>query len=407
MLQRCVGVLGSQVRMEDFALEILKLRWADQGEAVAAAFIEFLVHLISANVKFVKPAVKYLVENLKGTNDKNNDSEMLQNTHEAFKGLLEVAPVTSRDEILRHVVGRFPFYKMPTHKHVCFVSALLEMTRYIPDSKDQILRLVMERLIKLDAHLNRDYIEEAYNKQSEEDCDLEVTVRTLDMYMMLMFTFIKESTHDHMESGEVVFNREKAECLVESLFDIHVSHVLPTFNILHTQFLYLYLGSLAPDISAKYLTRNWKVFSNPNQPSIIRQTSMAYMASYLARAKCVTASLVLAYLDRLSAWALDYLRTREVTAGQGLDFMHTDINKHGAFYSACQAIFYVFTFRHSDLTTRPESMKRLQGMSWQTLITSSLNPLRVSLPGIVKNFSNLAKNYQLAYCTAIVQRNSR
>ena len=52
-------------------------------------------------------------------------------------------------------------------------------------------------------------------------------------------------------------------------------------------------------------------------------------------------------------------------------------------------------------------MKRLQGMSWQTLITSSLNPLRVCLPGIVKNFSDLAKNYQLAYCTAIVQRNNR
>ena len=136
---------------------------------------------------------------------------------------------------------------------------------------------------------------------------------------------------------------------------------------------------------------------------------MAYIASYLARAKVVTASLVISYLERLSAWALDYLRSREGAAQgrAGLDFMHTDINKHGAFYSACQAIFYVFTFRHSDLTTRPESMKRLQGMSWQTLITSSLNPLRVSLPGIVKNFSNLAKNYQLAYCTAIVQRNSR
>ena len=410
MLQKSVAVLASQERMEDFALELLKLKWADQGEAVAAAYIEFLVHLVSANVKFVKPAVKYLVENLKGTNDKSSDSEMLQNTHEAFKGLLEVAPVTSRDEIMRHIVGRFPFYKMATYKHVCYVSALLEMTRYIPDSKDQILRLVMERLIKLDAHLNRDYIEEAYSKQSEEDCALEVTVRTLDMFMMLMFTFIKESAHDYTESGEAVLNREKAEGLVESLLDIHVSHVLPTFNIFHTQFLFLYLGSLAPDISVKYLTRNWKVFSNPNQPGIIRQTAMAYIASYLARAKCVTPHLVLAYLDRLSVWALDYLRTREVSAKSGLaglDFMHTDINKHGAFYSACQAIFYVFTFRHSDLTARPESMKRLQGMSWQTLITSSLNPLRVCLPVIVKNFSNHAKNYQLAYCTAIVQRNSR
>ena len=397
-------MLGSEVRMEDFVLELLKIKWADQGEAVARAFIEFLVHLISANVKFVKPAVKFLVENLKGTKKKDTvaDSEMLQNTHEAFKGLLEVAPVTSREEILRHIVGRFPFYKSPTYIQVCYVSALLEMTRYVPDSREQILRLVMERLIKLDAHLNRDFIEEAYTKHSEEDCALDVTVRSLDMYMMLMFTFIKESTHDDNESGEAVFNREKAEPLVESLFDLHVSHVLPSFNILHTQFLYLYLGSLAPDISVKYLSRNWKIFTNPNQPSIIRQTAMAYIASYLARAKCVTPSLVLSFLERLSGWALDYLRTREV-GGHRHDFKHD----RGAFYSACQAIFYVFTFRHSDLTGRPESMRRLQGMSWQTLITSSLNPLRLCLPGIVKNFSNLAKNCQLAYCTTIIQRNSR
>ena len=87
--------------------------------------------------------------------------------------------------------------------------------------------------------------------------------------------------------------------------------------------------------------------------------------------------------------------------------MHTDISKHGPFYSACQAIFYVFAFRHSDLTSSKERMKRLQGLSWQTIITSGLNPLRVCLPGIVKNFSNFAKNYQLAYCTSIIQRNNR
>ena len=51
---------------------------------------------------------------------------------------------------------RFPSHDSPTNIQVCYVSALLEMTRYVPDSSEQILRLVMERLIKLDAHLNRE-----------------------------------------------------------------------------------------------------------------------------------------------------------------------------------------------------------------------------------------------------------
>ena len=403
-MQKNVGVLGRHVRLEEFVLEVLKLKWANQGEAVATAYIEFLVYLISANVKFVKPAVRILVENLKGTNDEISDSSMLDNTHEAFKGMLSVSPVASREEILRLIVQRFPFYKMPTYTQGCYVSSVLEMSRYIPDSRDQIMRLVMERLIKLDAHLSRDYIEEAYRVHSSGG-RLDVTVGSLDMYMGLMFTFIKESTHDTIDTGEQVFNREKAESLVSSLFDIHVSHLLPTFNILHTQFLYMYLASLAPDLSTKFIATNWRVFTDVNQPSIIRQTAMAYIASYLARAKSVSAGLTISYLDKLSSWTVDYVNSRDNSVNG--DFIHADISRHGPFYSACQAIFYVFAFRHSDLTNTSERIKKLKSMSWQSIISHNLNPLRVCLPGIVKNFANISKNYQLAYCTAIMQRNNR
>ena len=31
-----------------------------------------------------------------------------------------------------------------------------------------------------------------------------------------------------------------------------------------------------------------------------------------------------------------------------MDFMYTDLNHHGPFYAACQAIFYVFAFRHGE-----------------------------------------------------------
>ena len=387
-------------------MELLKLSWADQGEVVARAFIEFLVSLISANVKFVKPAVKILVENLKGTNDESADTDLLRNTHEAFKGMLEVAPLTSREEILRHIVQRFPFYKMPTYKQFCYVTSVLEMSRYIPDSREQIMRLVMERLIRLDAHLSRDYIEEAYRLQSEGTSrELDMTVQTLDMYMDLMFTFIKESTHEKNEAGEEELEREKAAPLVDCLLDIHVSHLLPTFNITHTQFLFFYLASFSQDISLKFINRNWKTFVNVNQPSIIRQTAMAYIASYLARAKSVSAGLTISYLDKLSSWTVDYVNSRDNSVNG--DFIHADISRHGPFYSACQAIFYVFAFRHSDLTSTSERIKKLKSMSWQSIISHNLNPLRVCLPGIVKNFANISKNYQLAYCTAIMQRNNR
>ena len=53
--------------MENFVTELLKLKWAGQGEAVSNAYTAFLANLVSANTKFVTPAVKFIIENFKVT----------------------------------------------------------------------------------------------------------------------------------------------------------------------------------------------------------------------------------------------------------------------------------------------------------------------------------------------------
>jgi len=277
----------------------------------------------------------------------------------------------------------------------------VEMSGYVADSRMQVLCMLMEKVIKLDANLSRDFIDEAYRSRDEEMGELNNEVLALDLFMNLMFTYIHGETHVLEE-----YNHDKAVPVVDCFMKIFSTHVLPTFNIVHTQFLYLYLASLSPTICSRFLLENWRIFSNPNTPSILRQTAMAYIASFLSRANFAPVNLVMTYLDRITSWAMSYIRSRE-TQASGMDFMYTDLNHHGPFYSACQAIFYVFAFRHTELTTSETRMKTLQGMSWQSLITSHLNPLRVCLPGVVRNFSAIARGYQLAYCTSIIQRNSR
>ena len=207
--------------------------------------------------------------------------------------------------------------------------------------------------------------------------------------MKLMFTYIDVETHT--EHGE--FDGVKAKPVVDmdSLTKVLLSHVIPTFNILHTQFLYLYPASLDTTISSRFPTENWKAFVKSDNPSIFRQTVMAYTASFLSRGSFVTVGTVMTFLERITNWCLNYVRNKEENSS-GMDFMYTDLNQHGPFYAACQAIFYVFAFRHTELTATEARMKKLQSLSWQTLITSSLNPLRVCLPGIVFNFSALARN---------------
>ena len=55
--------------------ELLKLKWAGQGEAVAASYTGFLCNLVSANTRFTRPAVRFIIENFKGC-DKEADSEV-------------------------------------------------------------------------------------------------------------------------------------------------------------------------------------------------------------------------------------------------------------------------------------------------------------------------------------------
>jgi len=400
-LQANITVLGrhKSEQMEGLVVELLKLRWADQEKAVVVAYKSFLVNLVSANTRYTKMAVKSLIGNFKGGTMKS-DSEVFKNTHDALKGLLAVSPVGARDEILDQMNIRFPFYKMPAYKQICYISAVVEMSGYVADSREQVLSLLMERLIKLDAHLSRDFIDEAYRVQDEEG-ELDNQVLALDLFMKVMFTYIQRETHVAEQ-----FDHDKAMPVVNILMKIFSTHILPTFNIVHTQFLYLYLASLSPTICSRFLLENWRIFSNPNTPSVLRQTAMAYIASFLSRANFAPVTLVMSYLDRLTNWTLTYIKSRESQCG-GLDFMFTDLSRHGPFYSACQAIFYVFAFRHTELTMSETRMKTLQGMSWQSLVTSFLNPLRVCLPSVVKTFSVIARSYQLAYCTSIIQRNSR
>ena len=78
--KRNVAALGKHKTdsMESFVTELLKLKWAGQGEEVSSAYIGFLVNLVSANTRFARPAIKNILGNFQG-NDREVDSEIFSN----------------------------------------------------------------------------------------------------------------------------------------------------------------------------------------------------------------------------------------------------------------------------------------------------------------------------------------
>lgn len=384
--------------VETLVTELLKLRWEDQEEEVVEAYTSFLANLVSACPGYTRAAVKALFDRFKPSGDrdkKSEDAKIFRRVHCALKSLLEVSPVGAKEEVLRMVVEAFPYYRLSPYRQVCYVSALLEMTGYVPSCLHRVVATIMEKLLRLDAHLAREQVSAVVAGGKGDPM-----VETLDLLMKLLLTFIRTNTH----TGEV-YEEGKGGEVVEVLMSVYTSHILPTYNTVHSQFLLFYLANLGPGVGARFLASTWRVFTSPTSPSITRQTAMSYLASFLSRAAIVTTPQVLGHLVKLSSWCDSYIRARE---GQGtsLDFMYTDLARHGSFYSACQAIFYIFAFKHQQLTL-PKYLKVVQSLKWQSLVTCSLNPLRVCLPGVVRNFAACSRYYNLAYCQAVIERNNR
>ena len=107
------------------------------------------------------------------------------------------------------------------------------MNGYVGDSRELVLCMLMVKLTKLDTNLSREFIDDAYIAENVEMGEL--------INQVLAFEIVHETVvYLHMERhASEESNHDKAVPLVDCFMKIFSTHILPTFNIVHTQFLYL------------------------------------------------------------------------------------------------------------------------------------------------------------------------
>ena len=386
--------------LETFVVAILGIPWADQERPVIAAYKHFLTNLVSAQSYYTKPVVKMLLTIMMGDKENQNSSDQVfENAHEALRSIVRISPLAANSAILSFGKSCMPFMLTPfTHMHSNYIKNLLKITEYLPQERIAILTLVVDRLIQLDANLpvgedlyDEDDTEEDKRKSREQICR-----DNLDEAMKIMFEFVKDQGQSDAELNK----------LYEDFLLVFEANIMTSYATGHVQFLMFYLGSLSPKVySLKFLEFAWKKFLSPSGASIMRQTAIAYIASYVARAKFTDVSLLRMYLKRLSSWVNGYLAAR---GENGLDAHYVDVRAHGPFYAACQALLYMLAFRYEELVSGgPKSIEFLNSLRLGHIVCSQLNPLKVCLPPVVKNFAAIARHYQLAYCETVIQKNAR
>ena len=423
-IQKNVPVL--KPKMEPFVLSLLKIGWADQSEEVGLVYKEFLEDLVTAQSYYTKPVMKMLLANLSGIADRaafaSSDGNasldsveelVFNNSHASIRAILAVVPLAGRNALLNYVRECLPYILTPDAvSHTNYVRNLLQIADYVGQTEDggriAILGVLTERLVQLDAQID---MKSKYSESNSEESQYvkkeisavnesqtkksnEIAKRNLDAALCVMFKYIEAKLKESM------INLTSAHLYLDFL-KCFESHVLPAKGTGHVQFIMFFLISSKEVYSNMFLKWLWNKFTSPNEPSILRQTVMAYIASFTSRATCVNKISLMDWLCRICEWIHAYIDQS--------DGAKSNVNghAHGAFHAACQAVFYMFAFRHDEFKDSRAAVDILSKLDLQKIVACRLNPLQYCARAVVTNFSSIANYWQLAYCETVLQKNQR
>ncbi|XP_036923564.1 RNA polymerase I-specific transcription initiation factor RRN3 [Sturnira hondurensis] len=422
---------------------LLRLQWLNRSQTVVEEYLAFLGNLVSAQTVFLRPCLSMIASHFVpprvvikegdiDVSDSDDEDDNLpanfDTCHRALQIIARYVPSTPWF-LMPILVEKFPFVRKSERTLECYVHNLLRISVYFPTLRHEILELVIEKLLKLDVSASRQDIEDAeevaaqtgggtdaaeglFNMDEDEVPEHETkadperlsqmvhpVAERLDILLSLLLSYIKDVCY---VDGKIDINKTKD--LYRDLIIIFDKLLLPTHASCHVQFFMFYLCSFKLGFAEAFLEHLWKKLQDPNNPAIIRQAAGNYIGSLLARAKYIPLITVKSCLDLLVNWLHIYLNNQDSGTKA-----FCDVALHGPFYSACQAVFYTFVFRHKQLLSGnlKEGLRYLQSLNFERIVMSQLNPLKICLPSVVNFFAAITSKYQLVFCYTIIERNNR
>nr|XP_054309568.1 RNA polymerase I-specific transcription initiation factor RRN3-like isoform X5 [Pongo pygmaeus] len=423
--------------------DIKRLPWLNRSQTVVEEYLAFLANLVSAQTVFLRPCLSMIASHFVpprviikegdvDVSDSDDEDDNLpanfDTCHRALQIIARYVPSTPWF-LMPILVEKFPFVRKSERTLECYVHNLLRISVYFPTLRHEILELIIEKLLKLDVNASRQDIEDAeetatqtcggtdsteglFNMDEDEETEHETkagperldqmvhpVAECLDILMSLVLSYMKDVCY---VDGQV--DNGKTKDLYRDLINIFDKLLLSTHASCHVQFFMFYLCSFKLGFAEAFLEHLWKKLQDPSNPAIIRQAAGNYIGSFLARAKFIPLITVRSCLDLLVNWLHIYLNNQDSGTKA-----FCDVALHGPFYSACQAVFYTFVFRHKQLLSGnlKEGLRYLQRLNFERIVMSQLNPLKICLPSVVNFFAAITNKYQLVFCYTIIERNNR
>ncbi|KAG5134449.1 hypothetical protein JHK82_025637 [Glycine max] len=403
------------VHHESLLFAVSRMSLWNCGIDIMDALLELIISLAVSNGKYIDWCLEmlvknfvppfYLLDSLRQENGIDRKNKVLSRVHAALKEIADLVPLAPL-RLSPIVIQKMPSVFSKETEIVMYVENMLRLESGALGETvgSTMLPALVDRLLELDVEIGWDGILQEDAKgifemeledvteftDEDENCDSmlssellnrknlqgNLVVEKLDSLMVLAFL--------HLESCQ---NSGRLAEVFNTLLASFQRTVLNAYKSKFTQFVMFYACALDPEgCGVKFAMVLADMFGGDANPPITRMSAVAYLASYLTRAKFLSAALVTSIIQSLVDWCYAYCKFR--------DF---DMNPraHQVFYSGCQAIMYIMCFRMRSLMDVPRLKLQLLNMPMEAILKHKLSPLKVCLPTVVVEFLRQAKAAQL------------
>ncbi|XP_055300185.1 RNA polymerase I-specific transcription initiation factor RRN3 isoform X2 [Sitodiplosis mosellana] len=422
--RQCIELLKPH-KFTLFVETLICLNWINRNETLIVEYQEFLIDLLSEHNKYTSFALSKLIQfwvpkPIDESFWKNGVPDerikfFLNYVHQTLGKILDVIPMAN-DFAIEVIEKLFPYYTKPSYVIAGYMNNMMWMMEYRPMFREDLLQILFKNFVLMDVSVRRSDIEAAERlsqdaeeifKMDADDVKLQnqegmqhPIAQTIDICLNKLFEYITAQCQSNPNEDS---NKTTLRCshFFKILMKSFEDYILPTHKTNHIQFVMFYFCSLRTSISESFISYLCSKVWDPNVATTVRQSSVGYIASLLARGKFISQQRIKHTLHDLCRWAHDYVEKSDASQNT------QNIKVHLVFYAVCEAIFYVIAFRSRDLTNSSENLTFLQSLQLSTLVTCHLNPLRVCLPAVATTFAGVTRAHQLAYCHTILERNAR
>lgn len=425
-LNRCIPIVGKE--FYKIIETVFTFRWFSQEPEIIKLFSAFVANLLSIHPFFSHSAVSMLVENLQWSETPCNYLEV----HDLVKKILCIIPSIT-PYLISCLNDTFPHATQPLVEQEIWFENIFVICDYLPVLRNQILELVIEKLIEVDLLVGEvpegfpsatspllisstgEFDSFPQNNPQDFHSDFHQNNNHHEFNSIIQQDGLKEQFFEFSQNAskidsllchllEYLRNLHGRNCLQDTFYALLMSFeklLLFTFKSKYIQFFIYYICSIENEYSEVFLgmlVSNLLKSNTISCTDICKGITSNYIASFVARASFLdSASIAWSFLLLLE-WTDTYLANYE-------ELLYS-VEKHCVFFSVCQAIFYIFIFRHQELLNDSKIWYQIQN-SLSRLINSTLNPLKICLTSVVQEFARIAADYQLVYCFAVMEKNRK